>query len=741
MITSLDVKISTLIQNKRGGDIISTTLDPLSESFRERGQGIYVWCNESQLENVRSGKISILKVGQYGTNAVGGQTPQDTIRGYSGPTTEAQVIVYSKKLSISDIERVGSAFAIEQKFHSKNKYRKTKNGSSNEGYSILLPEVIEFFSEEIYGTSKDLDNYGLRPSQLAAKEKMRTARSSGSRDFLLGAVMRFGKNFTYLADCLDYVPYNGNILVLTNRPKVFSSLKKDIESHSWFQGMNFVSLKDKKDWTPSEDKIDVVAVSKQLWDNKNNREWMKSLVEETQFHSVMIDEAHTGTETDRFTSEIFPSLSSISFRVWCSGTPFKNIASGRFTKGNCFFYDYIDQQRDKREGLIKAVSLRTYIPYMDPSILNDPRFSDEEGFKLGKFLGVDREGKFIHEGYVKSWILNLLGQNGVKSKYSPYLIKSSIQHTIALCPGVGSIKALAKIINEIPGFYAISATANEITDMEEVNAIISQKDLEGTRTITLTCARFVEGSTEPRWDSAFLLSDTKGLEKYLQFIFRPTSLPKGIEKEEAFIFDFDPQRALRMGFEQALRNARREENTDASSYLREYLDCHPIYISGEGASLRQLNIEDFIQRVRETEYSFYQIQRSVGIDTDKISKGLVEAFSDKEWKNQPSKKEFEISNNGINGKTYESQERNPSEKIEKDDLTKAIENIKTILGFLPIAAYTYEVGTLEGLLLVMDSTIWKDLSGIEIEWLNLLVENEIICVEDINIILAQFGDL
>jgi hypothetical protein len=56
---------------------------------------------------------------------------------------------------------------------------------------------------------------------------MRTARSSGSRDFLLGAVMRFGKNFTYLADCLDYVPYNGNILVLTNRPKVFSSLKKD----------------------------------------------------------------------------------------------------------------------------------------------------------------------------------------------------------------------------------------------------------------------------------------------------------------------------------------------------------------------------------------------------------------------------------------------------------------------------------------------------------------------------------
>ena len=741
MITSLDIKVSTLIPNKRGGDIISTILDPLSESFRERGQGIYVWCNESQLENVRSGKISILKVGQYGTNAAGGQRPQDTIREYSGPTTEAQVIVYSKKLSASDIERVGSAFAVEQKFHSKNKYRKTKNGSSNEGYSILLSEIKEFFSEEIYGTSKDLDNYGLRPSQLLAKEKMGTSRSSGSRDFLLGAVMRFGKNFTYLADCLDYVPYNGNILVFTNRPKVFSSLKKDIESHSWFQGMNFISLKDKKNWIPSEDKIDVVAVSKQLWDNKNNREWIKSLIEETQFDSVMIDEAHTGTETDRFTSEILPSLNKIPFRVWCSGTPFKNIASGRFNKTNCFFYDYIDQQRDKRAGLIKAVSLKTYVPYIDPSILNDPRFTDEEGFKLGKFLGVDREGKFIHEGYVKNWVLNLLGQNGVKSKYSPYLIKSSIKHSIALCPGVGSIKALTRIINEIPGFYAIPATDNEITDMEEVNAIISQKESEGIKTITLTCGRFVEGSTEPMWDSAFLMSDTKSLEKYLQFIFRPTSLPKGMEKEEAYVFDFDPQRALKMGFDQAQINARREGNTDANSYLREYLDCHPIYISGEGASLKSLSVEDFIQRVRETEYSFYQIQRGVGIDTERISRGLIEAFSEKEWKGNSPKNKFELSNNGIEGKTYESQDRNPSEKIDKSDLAKAIENIKTILGFLPIAAYTYEVGTLEDLLLVMDSSIWKELTGIEIEWLNLLVENEIVCVEDINIVLAQFGDI
>jgi hypothetical protein len=455
----------------------------------------------------------------------------------------------------------------------------------------------------------------------------------------------------------------------------------------------------------------------------------------------MIDEAHTGTETDKFSSDILPSLNSIQFRVWCSGTPFKNIASGKFTKVNCFFYDYIDQQRDKREGLIEAVSLKTYIPYMDASVLSDPRFSDDEGFKLGKFLAVDREGKLIHEGYVKSWILNLLGQNGVKSKYSPYLIKSSIKHTIALCPGVGSIKALTKIINGIPGFYAIPATDNVITEMEEVNAIISQKESEGIKTITLTCGRFIEGSTEPMWDSAFLMSDTKSLEKYLQFIFRPTSLPKGIEKGEAYVFDFDPQRALKMGFDQAQINARRKGSTDANSYLREYLDCHPIYVSGEGASLKSLSVEDFIQRVRETEYSFYQIQRGVGIDTQRISEGLIEAFSGEEWKGNSPKNKFQLSNNGIKGKTYESGDRNPSEKIDNGNLDKAIKNIKTILGFLPIAAFTYEVGTLEDLLMIMDSDIWKELTGIEIQWLNLLVENEIICVEDINIVLAQFGEI
>ena len=101
--------------------------------------------------------------------------------------------------------------------------------------------------------------------------------------------------------------------------------------------------------------------------------------------------------------------------------------TNQFNKINSFFYDYIDQQRDKKAGLIKAVSLTTYVPYVEPSLLNDPRFSDDEGFKFGKFLGVDQEGRLIHEGYVKSWVLNLLGQNGIKTKYSPYLIKSSIK--------------------------------------------------------------------------------------------------------------------------------------------------------------------------------------------------------------------------------------------------------------------------------------------------------------------------
>ena len=72
---------------------------------------------------------------------------------------------------------------------------------------------------------------------------------------------------------------------------------------------------------------------------------------------------------------------------------------------------------------------------------------------------------------------------------------------------------------------------------------------------------------------------------------------------------------------------------------------------------------------------------------------------------------------------------------------KYIENIKIILGFLPISACTYEVGTIEELVSVMDRDVWEDLSGVDIDWLNILLDKGIVDIDDINIILAQFGEL
>jgi hypothetical protein len=732
------IKLNALIKNGRGGSNISTTMDPMEECFRIKGQGLYVWVTLANLEKALSGDITVLKKGQYGSNSSNGMLPQETIAGYTGTTPDQIVIIWCKKFTEDEILRIGTAYEVEQKWKKAKKYKRFADGTSTELYEVSLNEIEEFVSEVMYGTKKNLLNYSERPSQLKAQEKMKRARELGYKDFLLGAVMRFGKNFTILRDSKSYIK-DENILVISSRPKVFSSIEKDIKSHSSFTGMRYVELKNEKNWKPSIDKTEVVCISKQLLENPRNISWISKLILENNFGLSIIDETQSGIETENFMEKIFPLLSNIGFRVWCSGTPYKSIASGRFVEENSFYYDYIDQQLEKKNGLIKAVTLSVYVPYLEPAILKDPRFCDDEGFKFTKFLSIDENEKFIHDGYVVRWIENTLGISNPKSKQSPYLIKSEIKHSIALCPSVASIRNLTELINSCHGFKAIPATADMVTDIDEVHEEISKADRKGLKTITLTLGRFVEGSTEPRWDSAFLWSDTRSLEKFLQFIFRPTSIPYDTEKEEAYIFDFNPERCLEMNFEHAIKHARKISETDANKYLREYLDCMPIFFSGRGAQLKKVSVDEFIQRVKDIDYSYEQFQKLVGIDCDSIDQNLASLLADKNWEGKASNK-IQIVTHDINGKNYLNTPSDSDESValvEKSDLELAIRNIKKIIGYIPLMAVVFGVNTLDKLMSVLTPEVWDDITGIDKKWLDIVVNNKIIDPTEVNIVLAQ----
>ena len=80
------------------------------------------------------------------------------------------------------------------------------------------------------------------------------------------------------------------------------------------------------------------------------------------------------------------------------------------------------------------------------------------------------------------------------------------------------------------------------------------------KTITLTCGKLMTGVTVPAWSGIFMLSNTQSPEKYFQAAFRVQNPNKVMEKDpysndgktskilkkECYIFDFHPNRALKL---------------------------------------------------------------------------------------------------------------------------------------------------------------------------------------------------
>ena len=129
----MKTKLNTLVENKRDNVLFQTPLDTNLEVFYRLGQGLYAWAYRDQY---LSGNFKP-KFGQYGTYAKEGSTPQETIYGYVGTTTDAIVILWALRLSDEQIQKYGTAYQIEQKV-GPHLGKKSKFGSST--------EVFEFHS-------------------------------------------------------------------------------------------------------------------------------------------------------------------------------------------------------------------------------------------------------------------------------------------------------------------------------------------------------------------------------------------------------------------------------------------------------------------------------------------------------------------------------------------------------------------------------------------------------------------
>lgn len=355
---------------------------------------------------------------------------------------------------------------------------------------------------------------------------------------------------------------------------------------------------------------------------------------------IVVDEAHEGTQTklgqrvietvlEGSSPEKMPKLLELS------GTPF-NLLSG-FKDGEIYTWDYIMEQRAKRDWPLThfgdsnpyeelpKLEIFTYnlsktIPgYIDVA---DGAFNFREFFRTWtgdvskdyKPLPPDAKiGDFVHREDVLAF-LNLLTKADEKTNY-PFATeeyRSFYRHTLWMVPGVKEAKALSKMMQNHPvfgsGAFNIVNVAGEGDEEQDYkNALQAVRDTIGEEpddhySITISCGRLTTGVTVPEWTAVFMLSGTfsTSAANYLQTIFRvqtPANI-NGKMKERCSVFDFAPDRTLKMVAEAGHLSSKTGNTSNDRVLMGEFLNFCPV-VAIDGSSMKLYNVDGLLQQLKK----------------------------------------------------------------------------------------------------------------------------------------------
>lgn len=430
-------------------------------------------------------------------------------------------------------------------------------------------------------------DYTLRKEQISAvNQTLAYFQNHQNSEFLWNAKPRFGKTLTTydLARKLEA----DNVLVVTNRPAIANSWFDDFEKFiAWQTDFYFVSeseslkdratLKRKEFLNATLDNDNAKQISfVSLQDLKGSQyfgggydklKWVRDI----NWDLLVIDEAHEGVDTFK-TDSAFNRLNR-KWTLHLSGTPFKALASDKFTQEQVYTWSYEDEQSAKQEWeqtgedsnpyeKLPSLNLFTYqLSQMMVDKVNQGAKVDEEEipyfFDLNEFFSTNDSGKLTYEADVSKF-LDCLTKNE-KYPFSTPELRDELKHTFWLLNRVASAKALAKLLKEHEVFseYEViiaagdgNAEAEDISKNEASLARVKKAIEVNDKTITLSVGQLTTGITIPEWTAVMMLTNIKSPSLYMQAAFRAQNAYEFEEdselkrKENAYIFDFAPERTL-----------------------------------------------------------------------------------------------------------------------------------------------------------------------------------------------------
>lgn len=607
-----------------------------------------------------------------------------------------------------------------------------------------------------------------RPEQREAIDKTLRQFKKGNQ-MLWNAKMRFGKTLS----ALQVVKERGDfrrVLILTHRPVVdagwfedFGKIFYDSDEYAYgskSNGDTFVSLERRA--RREECRYIYFASMQDLRGSelvggnfdKNND------IFSTPWDLIIVDEAHEGTQTE-LGKAVMKELTKEKTKVLrLSGTPFNLLDD--FKEEEIYTWDYVMEQRAKAQWDIEHPG--DHNPYAGLPRLNIytydlgrlmNEYADEDiAFNFREFFRVNDSGEFVHRSHVQNF-LDLLTKTDEESMY-PFANKryrDIFRHTLWMVPGVKAAKALAAMLRNHPvfGMFEIVNVAGD-GDEEEPNEEALRKvnnaigpDPDMTRTITLSCGRLTTGVSVKPWTGVLMLSGSHNTaaSAYMQTIFRvqtPATI-NGRVKEDCYVFDFAPDRTLKVLAETAKISTKAgKQTTSDRQQLGEFLNFCPI-IAVDGSKMKRFNTEQMLQQLKRVYvervvqhgfedgylYNNYELMRLSDVDIREFDelKGIIG-----KTKAMGKTNDIIVNNQGLTDEEYAEQEqlekknkrqRTPEEQARLEELKKkkkikedAISILRGISIRMPLMIYGAKVEnedeelTIDNFTQLVDSRSWEE---------------------------------
>jgi hypothetical protein len=321
--------------------------------------------------------------------------------------------------------------------------------------------------------------------------------------------------------------------------------------------------------------------------------------------------------------------------LYLSGTPFRALASGEFIEEQIFNWTYSNEQQAKENwktpppnpyaALPRMVMLTYQLPETIREIAQKGEFDE---FDLNVFFAAEGTGKnaFLkYEDYVQKWldlirgafqettVDNLkLGAKKPPLPFSDVYLLNNLTHTFWFLPSVSACDAMYNLLkkrnNKFYHDYQIIVAAGSkagigVDALPPVREAMTDNPL-ASKSITLSCGKLTTGVSVKPWTGIFMLRNMTSPETYFQAAFR-VQTPWVVEnsdgkspnkekiiKQECYVFDFAPDRALRQIADYACQLD--VEETNPEKKVGEFIQFLPV-LSYDGFSMKQIDAAGILE--------------------------------------------------------------------------------------------------------------------------------------------------